>query len=87
MLRDSTRSAISGIVQVCAAVLLFLALQEQAGVVGDGVQNILKFFFGKYGMIFPAFLLLSGFMQLAAWSKKIETKRSAGLLLCLLAFL
>jgi S-DNA-T family DNA segregation ATPase FtsK/SpoIIIE len=86
-LQDSTRSAISGTIQVCVAVLLFLALQKQAGVVGDGVQKILTFFFGKYGMIFPFFLLLSGFMQLAAWSKKIETKRSAGLLLCLLAFL
>lgn len=86
-LQDSTRSAISGTVQVCVSVLLFLALQKQAGVVGDAVQQILTFFFGKYGMIFPFFLLLSGFMQLAAWSKKIETKRSAGLLLCLLAFL
>ncbi len=86
-LQDSTRSAISGTVQVCVSVLLFLALQKQAGVVGDAVQGILSFFFGKYGMIFPFFLLLSGFMQLAAWGKKIETKRSAGLLLCLLAFL
>lgn len=86
-LQDSTRSAISGTVQVCLSVLLFLALQKQAGVVGDAVQQILTFFFGTYGMIFPFFLLLSGFMQLAAWSKKIETKRSAGLLLCLLAFL
>lgn len=86
-LQDSTRSSISGIIQVCLSVLLFLALQKQAGVVGNAVQEILTFFFGKYGMIFPFFLLLSGLMQLAAWSKKIETKRSAGLLLCLLAFL
>lgn len=86
-LQDSTKSAISGTVQVCVSILLFLALKDQAGVVGDGVQRVLTFFFGVYGMIFPIFLLISGVMQLLAWSRKIEVKRSTGLVLCLLAFL
>ncbi len=82
-----TRSAISGIIQISAGVLLILVLQQKAGLAGNGLQQFLTFFFGKYGMIFPTFLILSGVFHWVMRQKKLETKRSLGLVLCVLAFL
>jgi S-DNA-T family DNA segregation ATPase FtsK/SpoIIIE len=86
-LKSSTRSAISGILQICAGVVLFLALQGAAGNAGEMLNRVLTFFFGKWGMIFPVFLVLSGILHWIAPNHRIETKRSFGLLLCLLSFL
>src|SRR5437762_3037801 len=86
-LEQSTRSAISGIVQIGAGVLFILVLQDKAGIAGNSVRKFLTFFFGSYGMIFPAFLILSGVFHWIIPTKKIEAKRSIGLLLCVLAFL
>ena len=85
-LEPGTRSAISGIIQISAGVLLVLVLQQKAGMAGDGLQQFLTFFFGKYGMIFPTFLILSGIFN---WMTptKMEAKRSIGLGLSVLAFL
>lgn len=86
-LRDSTKSAISGTVQVCLSILFFLVLQNKAGNVGNAVNELITFFFGKYGMIFPLFLLASGLLHVIAPTKRMEFTRSLGLILCLLSFL
>ena len=86
-LKSHTRSAIWGTLQICAGVLLFLALRDKAGIAGDAVNTSLTFFFGKWGMIFPVFLVISGLLHWFAPNTRIETKRSIGLALCLFSFL
>ncbi len=86
-LEPGTRSAISGIVQIGAGVLLVLVLQDNAGTAGNSLRNVLTFFFGVYGMIFPMFLILSGLVQWIVPQKKMQLKRSLGLALSVLAFL
>ncbi len=86
-LEPGTRSAISGIVQVTAGVLLVLVLQDRAGMAGTGLSSFLSFFFGRYGMIFPVFLILSGVFHWVMPLKRMELKRSFGLVLCVLSFL
>jgi S-DNA-T family DNA segregation ATPase FtsK/SpoIIIE len=86
-LEPGTKSVISGIVQLCLGIILVLVLQQRAGVAGNTLRSVLTFFFGKYGMIFPAFLIFSGLFHWFAQNKRIETKRSLGLVLCLTAFL
>ncbi|NOS67304.1 MAG: DNA translocase FtsK [Candidatus Peribacteraceae bacterium] len=86
-LEPGTRNAISGIIQIVAGVLLILVLQQKAGMAGNGVRSFLTFFFGGYGLIFPAFLILSGIFHSMFSTKRIEMKRSLGLVLCALAFL
>lgn len=86
-LEPGTRNAISGVVQIGAGVLLILVLQQRAGLAGSALQTFLTFFFGSYGLIFPAFLILSGTFHAMFSSKSMETKRSLGLALCVLAFL
>ena len=85
-LRSATKRMISGIVQISSAILLFLALQKQAGTLGETVSHVLTFFFGQYGILFPLFLLTSGLLH-AFGAGRLELKRSVGLLLCLLSFL
>lgn len=86
-LEPGTRSAISGIIQIGAGVLLILVLQQKAGLAGDALRTFLTFFFGGYGLIFPAFLILSGAFHAVFANGKMEAKRSLGLVLCALAFL
>lgn len=86
-LKSSTKSAISGIVQVCLGVLLFLSLRGMAGNAGDMINRILTFFFGSWSVIFPLFLVTSGILHWITPNHRIETKRSVGLILCLLSFL
>ena len=86
-LEETTQRHISGIAQVTVGILLVLALRGQAGPVGDAIQRMLTFFFGTWGMLFPAFLLLSGALHWLAPTGSIELKRGTGLLLSLLAFL
>ncbi len=86
-LRSSTRAAISGTVQVALGIILIFVLKQQAGPVGNSLQTFLTFFFGAYGLIFPIFLILSGLVQWFAPAKKMEARRSLGLLLCLISFL
>jgi DNA segregation ATPase FtsK/SpoIIIE, S-DNA-T family len=85
-LHASTKRTISGIVQIAGGVLLFLALQQEAGIIGERVETVLRFFFGAWGVIFPIALVGSGIFH-AFGSGKIQIKRSAGLVLCLLSFL
>jgi S-DNA-T family DNA segregation ATPase FtsK/SpoIIIE len=86
-LQPGTKNAISGIVQVCAGVLLVLVLQQKAGMAGDSIRAVLTFFFGRYGLIFPLFLVISGVLHWVAPGKRLETKRSVGLAVVVLAFL
>src|SRR3989338_5547732 len=86
-LKTETRSAISGIVQIAAGVLMYLALQNNAGAVGNSFQEFLTFFFGRWGILFPGFLILSGLLHWFAPDRRFETKRSLGLVFCFLSFL
>jgi DNA segregation ATPase FtsK/SpoIIIE, S-DNA-T family len=86
-LSPTTKRTISGIIQIAIGILLFLALQDEAGLIGDRISAVLAFFFGRYGIIFPLFLVASGAFHALAAGSKIELKRSAGLVLCLLCFL
>ena len=86
-LAPGTKNAISGIIQVSAGVLLILVLQQKAGMAGNGLSQFLSFFFGQYGLIFPTFLILSGIFHWIMPTKRMEMKRSIGLVLCVLAFL
>lgn len=81
-----TKRMISGIVQISGAILLFLVLQDNAGSLGATMHNILRFFFGSWGMLFPFFLLASGVLHTFG-AGKLELKRSLGLVICLLSFL
>lgn len=66
---------------------MLLVLQQKAGSVGNAVNSIITWFFGVYGLIFPVFLIASGVLHVMARTKRMETTRTVGLLLCLLSFL
>ncbi len=85
-LDPQTKRTISGIAQLCGAVLLFLALNNNAGTLGDTAHNVMTFFFGSWGFLFPYFLLASGMLHLFG-AGKLELKRSIGLVICMLCFL
>lgn len=86
-LAPETRRLISGTAQITAGILLFLVLNQDAGMVGEGLSAALTFFFGSWSMIFPAFLVISGLLHWFTRDTQFELKRSVGLLLCLLSFL
>ncbi|MDD4318788.1 MAG: DNA translocase FtsK 4TM domain-containing protein [Candidatus Peribacteraceae bacterium] len=86
-LKSSTWAAVSGIVQICLSILLLLALFGNAGRAGTVINAILTFLFGRWGVVFPVFLFASGILRWIAPDRRIETKRSVGLLFCLLSFL
>ena len=86
-LKSTTRAAVGGLIQISIGILLFLALRDSAGKAGAIIQRILTFLFGSWGIIFPIFLVCSGLLHWIAPSRRIEIKRSTGLILCLLAFL
>lgn len=86
-LKSSTRTAISGVFQICLGILFFLALQDSAGSMGEMMRTVLTFLAGKWGMLIPVFLVLSGLLHWVSPDTKIEAKRTIGLLLCFLSFL
>lgn len=86
-LQESSRRQISGVVQIAAGILLFLALREEAGVLGNSVNLFLTFFFGSWSVLFPTFLFIAGMLQWLAIGSRFELKRTVGLLLCLASFL
>ena len=86
-LAPETQRLISGTGQITAGILLFLVLNQEAGMVGDALAQGLTFFFGSWSMIFPSFLVLSGLLHWFTRDTQFEMKRSIGLVLCLLSFL
>ncbi|MDB4979109.1 MAG: segregation ATPase FtsK/SpoIIIE, family [Candidatus Peribacteria bacterium] len=86
-LKSSTRSAIIGTIYICAGILLFLSLQQQAGAAGVAMSGIMTYFFGRYGMIFPLFLIASGAVYVLAPDRNFIRNRSFGLLLCFISFM
>lgn len=85
-LEPGTKRTISGIVQIAVSILLFLSLRDQAGPAGQSLRDVLTFFFGSWGVLFPSFLFVSGLLHTFG-AGKLELKRSVGLTLCLLCFL
>ncbi len=86
-LSPETRRLISGTGQITAGILLFLVLREEAGMIGESLGTVLRFFFGAWSPIFPAFLILSGLLHWFTRDTKFELKRSIGLVLCVISFL
>jgi len=86
-LSDSTKRQISGTVQIAAGILLWLVIYQQAGMIGNSISQFLTFFFGRWGTIFPLFLIASGLLHWFTRDSQFELKRSIGLVLCLLSFL
>ncbi len=86
-LKESTRRHISGIVQISLGVIVYLSLQQEAGVLGGWINNLLTFFLGAYGMLFPALLVISGSLLFIRERLGLESTRSYGLLMCLVSFL
>jgi S-DNA-T family DNA segregation ATPase FtsK/SpoIIIE len=86
-LKDSTRRHVSAIVQVALGVVVYLALENKAGMAGRAMESVLTFFMGAWGMLFPVFLILSGAILFIKEKLELEKTRSYGLLLCLIAFL
>ena len=82
-LQSHTRSTISGLVQICAGIFLVLVLQGTAGRAGAVMQNIVTGFFGGYGMILPAFLIVSGLLHWFAPNTRLRAARSVGLFIAI----
>ncbi|MBI3336058.1 DNA translocase FtsK [Candidatus Peregrinibacteria bacterium] len=78
--------SVSGILQIAAGILLFLILREQGGILGHSFAYVLTFLFGKWSIVFPLFLGISGIIRLASPSTTLESRRSLGLTICLLSF-
>jgi S-DNA-T family DNA segregation ATPase FtsK/SpoIIIE len=51
------------------------------------LRTVVTFFFGSWGMIVPTFLLVSGICQWIIPDRRMETKRTVGLVISLLGFL
>ncbi len=86
-LKSSTRSAIMGVLQLCLAAVLLLALQRQAGVMGDRVRGVLTALFGAYSLILPLYFLASGLVSILAPDRRFIRNRTVGLTLLGLSFL
>lgn len=86
-LAPETQRLVSGTGQITAGILLYLVINQDAGLVGESMGTALTFFFGAWSGIFPAFLIISGLLHWFAHNAQFETKRSVGLVLCLLSFL
>ncbi|MBM3227583.1 DNA translocase FtsK [Candidatus Peribacteria bacterium] len=86
-LEPSTRRHISGALQIAAGILLVLVLKGEAGLFGAALSKILTFFFGAYAGIFAGLLITSGLLHWLTVAEHFSVKRSAGLSLCLVAFL
>ncbi|MDD5750958.1 MAG: DNA translocase FtsK [Candidatus Peribacteraceae bacterium] len=86
-LSPAAQRQIAGTFQVALGILVLLALLNRAGSAGDAVNGVLVFFFGKWGFIFPAVLLVAGALHWMTTEDHFKVKRSAGLALCLVSFL
>jgi S-DNA-T family DNA segregation ATPase FtsK/SpoIIIE len=75
------------VLQITAAIFLFLAMRDQAGPVGGQAQRGLVFFFGEWGAVFALFLFGSGVLRLFGSKQGTDVKRSIGLVLTMLSFL
>ncbi|MEI8230639.1 MAG: DNA translocase FtsK [Candidatus Peregrinibacteria bacterium] len=86
-LSPRTHRQITGTLQFTLGILIFLAIQKSAGPIGESVNTILTFFFGRFGIIFPTVLVISGLMHWFTSEENFKVKRTIGLVLCLVSFL
>lgn len=86
-LSDGTRRQISGFVQITLAVIAFLVISGRAGMMGEGVNTVLTFFFGSASILLPIVLVVSGLFLLFRDDGYLELRSAVGLTLCLVAAL
>ncbi len=86
-LSDGTRRQISGFVQLTLAVIAFLVISGKAGMMGEGVNTVLTFFFGSASILLPIVLVISGLFLLFRDDGYLEFRSAVGLTLCLVAAL
>ena len=82
-----TRRYISGFVQLALAAVCFLIIQGNAGIMGEGVMNALRFFFGGASILLPIALTISGLSLFARKDAVLEFRSAVGLACCLVAVL
>lgn len=73
--------------QLTLAAVSFLIIQGNAGIMGDGAMNMLRFFFGSASLLLPVALTLSGLFLLLRRDAHIEFRSAVGLSLSLVAVL
>ena len=86
-LEPHTRHQVKGIIAIGFGLVLFLALGNDAGVLGFTINRALTFFFGSWNVLFPSSLVLLGCLLMIGSSPNLETKRTLGITFCLSAFL
>ena len=87
-LQPETRRTISGIIKIALGILFLLAAKNQAGVLGSSLSNVLTLFFGRWGIVFPFVLMISGILSLFSGEERtFEAKRTIGLAVMVCAFL
>ncbi|MEK7136892.1 MAG: hypothetical protein AAB853_01275, partial [Patescibacteria group bacterium] len=78
-LAPEIKRRILGYVHLAAAAILFLVLQERAGLAGAWAHELLAFFFGSMGMLLPVALIASGLFYLFRDEGHVETRSLVGL--------
>ncbi len=86
-LKDQTWRQVKAALSIALGLIMMLAIGGNAGPVGNGIIQVLMFFFGAWSILFPGFLIVLGILLLLARSHKTELKRTYGLVLCLVSFL
>jgi len=86
-LSAETRRHLSGYVQLTLAAVSFLVIQGNAGIMGEGAMNMLRFFFGSASLLLPVALALSGLFLLLRRDAHIEFRSAVGLSIALVAVL
>ncbi len=86
-LQDHTRRQVTAVIQIALGAILLLSLTNKAGVLGTSISQGIIFMLGSWGLLLPAFFILSGVFRLLAKTPNIEYKRQFGLILLLISFL
>ncbi|MBI2523758.1 hypothetical protein HYW11_00875, partial [Candidatus Peregrinibacteria bacterium] len=86
-LQPKTLQSLHGIAHLLIGALLALALREEAGPLGRGIQRILTFFAGRWALLFPVLFTISGLLHWTLPTPRWPRKRLLGLALSACAFL
>lgn len=86
-LEPHTTRQVKAVLAIGLGLVLFLALKDGAGPLGEAVSRSLTFLFGAWKTLFPAALIFLGCLLMIGSAPNIEKKRTYGLALCLISFL